>query len=292
MGLTTLIYALYYHGIYLRFRRAYLCFFSNHRQELDLSTQTVLITGAASGIGRQLALDLLTLPKEHRPKKLILWDLNQCPDFQDGVPQAGVQIICRRFDVCNYALTNQYINNDGHVDVAVCNAGIAGYGTLDKLSWDAYYKTINVNFLAKVQMTKTLLELYPIKSLVYISSMASYGGIATMSEYCPSKAAIRSFAESLQGELALRKKNCHVATICPYFASTGITKPVEHKMKGRSFMWTTTEHISHSIQKALCYPEIDCICVGWMAMVTYVMLQCFTPRFFVKNSTSIGKKSS
>merc|ERR1711934_879948 len=101
-GLVKLFCILFYYGIFIRLKRCYLLFFSKHRQNLDLSNKTVLITGASSGIGLQLAHDLISLPSDHRPKKLILWDLNKNPDFKEKDTVGNVIIECYKVDITDY----------------------------------------------------------------------------------------------------------------------------------------------------------------------------------------------
>ena len=133
-------------------------FHTVYRTDLDLSGKTVLITGAASpaGIGHSLAIDLLNLPKA--PSRLILWDIAEFVDFENGETRKSTTIITRNVDVTDYEKVNELIKNDGSIHVCVCNAGIGVGLKFKDMPFAKYMKTIDVNFLAKVQMTKTVLE--------------------------------------------------------------------------------------------------------------------------------------
>jgi len=265
MGLVGFLKLVFYHAVYLRFLRIKLMFSSKHRTDLDLSGKTVLITGAANGIGRALALDLLKLPK--RPAKLLLWDLLKFDDFQDGENRNGTIIHTRNVDVTDYKTVERLITEDGPIHVCVCNAGIGAGLKFEQMPFDKFTKTIDVNFLAKVRMTKIVLDKYSdyIEHFVYTSSAASFVGSGRMTEYCASKAAIRSFAEGLGAELQKRPKPVDVTIICPYFAQSKLTETIKDPMK--KYTWTTVETISDSILKGLMYPELHTIPVGFMGYV-------------------------
>merc|ERR1719500_11050 len=263
MGLLAFFKSVFYHAIYLRFLRIKLMFSSKHRTDLDLSGQTVLITGAAQGIGHSLAIDLLRLPKA--PAKLLLWDIAEFTDFKNGETRNGTTIVTRNVDVTDYDKVNELIKKDGDIHICVCNAGIGAGDTFVEMEFSKYVKTIDVNFLAKVQMTKTVLNHHidTIKHFVFVSSMASYVGSGRMSEYCSSKAAIRSFSESLGAEL--QRKGIECTAICPYFARSNITAKI--KDPSEKWTWTSVEVISDSILKGLMYPELHTIPVGIFAYV-------------------------
>merc|ERR1712045_361376 len=144
-----------------------------------------------------------------------------------------------------------------------------------------FMKTIDVNFLANVQMTKTVLEHHfnTIEHFVYVSSMASFVGSGRMSEYCASKAAIRSFSESLGAELAKHKIDC--TAICPYFARSNITKEI--KDPSAKYTWTTVETISDTILKGLMYPELNTIPVGFFAYVCLGFINLCGGTFLSRN---------
>jgi len=261
-------------------------FTGKHRTDLDLSGKTVLITGAASpaGIGHSLAIDLLNLPKA--PSRLILWDIAKFVDFEDGETRNNTTIITRKVDVTDYEKVNELIKNDGSIHVCVCNAGIGVGLKFKDMPFAKYMKTIDVNFLAKVQMTKTVLEHHfdTIEHFVYVSSMASYIGAGRMSEYCPSKAAIRSFSESLGAELAKSDRPIECTAICPYFAKSNITEEIKDPLA--KYTWTTVETISDSILKGLKYPELHTIPVGYCAYVVLGFLNLCGTAFLSRSASS------
>merc|ERR1712173_369154 len=102
-----------------------------------------------------------------------------------------------------------------------------------------------------------------------------------MSEYCPSKAAIRSFAESMDAEFMATKRSVNVTTICPVFARTGITASIP-KTPGENIIWITVNQITDTILKGLHHTEFEHFGVGWFAHFIYWFSNIFGARALAK----------
>lgn len=200
-----LFWAVFYGIFYRRVLLLYAKLFKNSYSKCNLAGKNVLITGAASGLGRQIAFDLLRMPKERQPRKLYLWDINPLKEFQDlGKSPNEPEIELYVGDMCDYQKVNDqiytYSKQNVNLDIVLLNAGIAANNYLSKMKFEDYYKTIDVNFLSNVNFSKTLMEVHHPKNVLYTASLAAFVGDAKMSEYCPSKHAIRSFAHACRRE--------------------------------------------------------------------------------------------
>lgn len=192
-----------------------------------ISGKTILITGGASGIGRQLALKAA-----RQGGRIVLWDLDQ--DAMGGtleeLRQEGAE--GPQGYVCNVADRNQVYETAelvrrevGSVDVLVNNAGcVSGKRFLD-CSDEQIERTLEVNTLAHFWTVKAFLP-QMIEAdrghVVTIASAAGVIGVAGLADYCASKWAAVGFNESLRVELRQAAPNVRTTVVCPFFVNTGM----------------------------------------------------------------------
>ena len=269
-----------------RLKIIYAKIFSEGYKKGNFHGQTILITGAASGFGRKLALDFLKMDKNRAPANLILWDQNSLEEFENiqnfedsnsTTAIAKIQIFTSKFDITDFSILktkiedyqNSQNNQNLQINVAILNAGIAGKGPFRQMSLEKYFKTIDINFTSNVHITKHLMEYHSasIKDIVYVSSVASYvnSGLG-MSEYMPSKHAIRSFGECMAKEYKKCNPKTNFRVICPYFAATGILKGVPVKKIKNIPAMISIDDVTRSIFDMIYY-DIHVMIVGYMGYV-------------------------
>ncbi len=165
----------------------------------------VLITGASSGIGRALALELA-----RRGAKLVLLArrASKLEDVAAEVSRRGSQVETVTGDVTDEAARRQALDRAlscyGGLDILVNNAGIGAQGNFAEADPARLRPIMEVNFFALAEMTRAALPLLrngrrPM--IVNISSILGHRGIPGTSEYCASKFAVQGFSESLRAEL-------------------------------------------------------------------------------------------
>ncbi|NXV07683.1 RDHE2 dehydrogenase, partial [Cettia cetti] len=201
----------------------------------NVSGEIVLITGAASGIGRLLAVKFASLGAT-----VVLWDINQeglnCAVKQARENGAGRvhSYICdcsKRQDI--YRVADQVKKEVGDVTILINNAGIViGKRFLD--SPDSLLdKTMDVNTIAHFWTYKAFLPAMIAANHGHLVSIASCAGLCGgngLSDYCSSKFAAIGFAESIDMEMrALRKTGVKTTIVCPYFINTGMFDGVKAK---------------------------------------------------------------
>lgn len=188
-----------------------------------MPSKIVVITGAGSGIGRELALQLAP------GNRLALVDLN--PHGLDATASlartAGAsQVLTALVDVADEAQVNafaQQVQADfGDVDVLINNAGITRFGDFASTPLTAFRSVLDVNFWGVVHCSKAFLPALRASrgSLVNLSSLFGLIGVAAQTHYCASKFAVRGFSEALRQEL--KDDGVHVACVHPGGVRTGI----------------------------------------------------------------------
>ncbi|TST47750.1 Epidermal retinol dehydrogenase 2 [Bagarius yarrelli] len=222
----------------------------------SVSGETVLITGAASGIGRIMAIEFANMDVT-----LVLWDINL-----DGVKETarmvkkkGARSVhCYQADCSNrdevYRVAEQVKQEVGDVTILINNAGIVtGKKFMDSPD-SLVEKTLQVNAMAHFWMYKAFLPAMTEKNhghLVCIASSAGLIGVNGLADYCASKFAAVGFAESVALELIATGKNGIKTTIvCPYFINTGMFDGCSTKWP-RLLPILEPEYVSKKIMNAI-----------------------------------------
>ncbi len=192
----------------------------------DLSGGVAVITGAASGIGRALAL---ALAAERMTVALADRDEKGLHETALLLARAGGTASLHVVDVADEAAVNAFAQDvlraHGRVTVVANNAGVSIFGTVQELATDEIAWLMNVNFWGVVYGTKAFLPALlaqPEACIVNTSSVFGLWGPPGQSAYAASKFAVRGFSESLRGELL--GTNVHVLTVHPGGIRTAIAR--------------------------------------------------------------------
>jgi len=175
------------------------------------------ITGAASGIGRALAVDLAK-----RKCNLALSDVDEkgLAETVQMVSAAGVRVTSRTLDVADrkamHAWADEVVLDHGKVNLIFNNAGVALGGTVEDTGYEDYEWILGVNMWGVVQGTKAFLPYIKQAGeeghVINISSVFGLFAQPTQSGYNMSKFAVRGFTESLRQELDI--ESCGVSATC------------------------------------------------------------------------------
>jgi NAD(P)-dependent dehydrogenase (short-subunit alcohol dehydrogenase family) len=177
---------------------------------LKLKGRTAVVTGAAGGIGRAIAVSLA-----RRSCHLALVDIDDAAlartaaEIRGNHAPDGFRISWHHLDVSDRAavsaLPKQVTAEHGGVDVVVNNAGVALGGTFLEVADSDFDWLFGINFWGVVQMTRAFLPLLQKSAearLVNISSLFGLIAPPGQTAYCASKFAVRGFSEALRHELA------------------------------------------------------------------------------------------
>jgi short-subunit dehydrogenase len=166
----------------------------------------VALTGASSGIGRALALELA----RHAAKMVLVARRGPLLErLAVEIEGAGGQASVVVGDITQPAVRHAAVARAeavfGGLDIVINNAGVSAHGPFVTASSERLTRIMEVNFTAAVELIRTALPLLrrgnrPI--VVNIGSILCHRGIPLNCEYCASKFALRGFSEALRAELA------------------------------------------------------------------------------------------
>lgn len=187
---------------------------------MRLNGRTVLITGAASGIGRLMAIQAAS-----RGARVIAWDLNAhgLDALMRELP--GLHHASDVVDVADRRCVLETARRHGSVDVLVNNAGIVSGQTLLEVSDERIERTLAVNVLALFWTTRAFLPgMIERKTghVVTVASAAGLMGVRGLADYSASKFAAVGFDEALRAELARSAPGVKTTVVCPYYINTGM----------------------------------------------------------------------
>lgn len=191
----------------------------------DWTQKVVLITGASSGIGRALALELA---RRGASLGLLARRREALEELVAEIERGGGHAIALPADVKSAEAVQEAADGlrarFGRIDVLVANAGVGATTSAADLCAGEVAEVININVLGAVNsVTAAVPEMVARGSgqLVAISSLAAYRGLPKSAAYCASKAALSSFFESLRVDL--RGTGVAVTIIHPGFIKTPLT---------------------------------------------------------------------
>jgi NAD(P)-dependent dehydrogenase (short-subunit alcohol dehydrogenase family) len=190
-------------------------------------TGNAIVTGAASGLGRAIAVEL-----GRRGWRVALADINSEGSHHtlSLVEQAGGWGQVERLDVTSVqdwtALRDKLQNLWGQLDLLVNNAGVGVGGEVGQLPLEDWQWIININLYGAIYGCHTLigwLKRNPRGGhIVNIASLAAIASAPGMAPYNITKAGMVSLSETLYGELKPHKIG--VTAVCPAFFATDIVR--------------------------------------------------------------------
>jgi short-subunit dehydrogenase len=187
----------------------------------------VLITGAASGIGRIMGAMAL----EKGAAALVIWDINQANiDATVAEFKAKGSVFGYRVDISDQqqviAAAQKVKEEVGQIDILINCAGIiTGNKTFDKCTSDEIHRTMDINTVAPMVVALQFLPDMIARNSGHICNISSAGGLISnprMSVYAASKWAVIGWSDSVRIELEQMKSDVKVTTIAPYYIKTGM----------------------------------------------------------------------
>lgn len=197
-----------------------------------LKDKTVIVTGAAKGIGRAVAV---AFAKEGA--NVVVNYRSTPPDETVALVEAeGVKCLAVQADVSNFeqaeALVQKAKEEFGSVDVLVNNAGITRDTLLMRMSEEDFDAVINTNLKGcfnMVKHTSKIMLKQKSGAIINMSSVVGISGNVGQANYAAAKAGVIGLTHSAAKELASRGITCNA--IAPGFIETDMTAVLSDKVK-------------------------------------------------------------
>lgn len=225
-----------------------------------------VITGAASGIGRALALRLA----EEKIAGIAISDVNESglDETFNAVEKLNVPVSKHIVDVSKLVEVERFkrevLERHARVTHLINNAGVGLFGNFEQISLEDFEWLMSINFWGVVYGCKVFLPVLKEQNKAHIVNLSSVFGFIAPPEqtaYCASKFAVRGFTESLKHEFA--GTNVIVSSVHPGGIKTNIARnsrlgkdtPEIYKTQGAKFFdqvaQTSPEQAAETILKGI-----------------------------------------
>jgi len=171
----------------------------------NLNSKVAVVTGAASGIGRAVAIKLA---EKGCSVALVDIDSDAMTETAELIQQSGVCVSTHIVDVANrerfYEFAGEVIQEHGQVDIVVNNAGVNVAEEMHSISYENIEWVVGINLWGVIHGTKAFLPHMISRKQGHIVNISSIGGYISspfMGPYGMTKFAVRSLSETLRGEL-------------------------------------------------------------------------------------------
>jgi uncharacterized protein len=207
-----------------------------------------LITGASSGIGRDMAIYLDKLGY-----KLILTARNK-KNLDELNSQLSNKADIYALDLSKEGSALELYNHckDKNIDILINNAGFGLFGEFHKIPINDEIELLNLNIISLHLLTKYFLADFKQKDKGYILNVASSAGFLPgplMASYYASKSYVVSISVAIYEELRRSKSNVHISVLCPGPVATNFNNVAGVKF---SFKPISSEYVAkYSIDRML-----------------------------------------
>ena len=189
-----------------------------------MQSSTILITGASSGIGLELAK--VSAARKHN-LILVARNVQALTDLKMQLEQqyaVAVHVIQKDLSVSNAAesLYNDVKLLGLSVNALINNAGFGDFGSFADTDWQKNHQMLELNIVALTQLTHLYLNDMSLKGqgkIMNVASTAAFQPGPKMAVYAATKAYVLSFSEAIQNEYA--SKGISVTALCPGATESG-----------------------------------------------------------------------
>lgn len=218
-----------------------------------------LVSGASSGIGREIAI---SLAGEGADLFFIGIDHDGMERTAAECRAKGVEVVVRHCDMAKTgdvsSAVADVLNRWDGVDILINNAGITYYGRTERMAAEHWDRLLRINLLSHVQITRELLASLLKREEAHVLNVCSVLGLVGMPKvtaYCTSKFGMVGFSEALRNEFG--RLGLGVTALCPGFVQTNLftNAPLEeniteHKLPPK-IITTTPERVAKAAIRAI-----------------------------------------
>ena len=171
----------------------------------NIHGQRAIVTGASSGIGREIALELA---RHHVAQILLARNAARLDEVAQAANMLGGHTDVFAGDITDESVRRQAVEhaltNLGGLDLFVNNAGEGRIGPFDQSDSHRLRRLLEVNLVAPLELIRAALPFLKQgrqPMIVNIGSVLGHVAVPNKSEYCASKFALRGFSDALRAEL-------------------------------------------------------------------------------------------
>lgn len=193
---------------------------------MNLANKVVWITGASSGIGKAIAIELA----KHNCK--IILSARRKDELNKVAQSLNItnnNVFVLPIDLEQYhdadSWTQQVLDKFGKIDILINNGGISQEGLALETKQEVEQKIMKINYFGNVALAKAVAKVMKQQKngrIAVITSIVGKFGLPGLSTYAASKHALYGFYDSFR--LELRKYNISVLLVAPGFINTDVTK--------------------------------------------------------------------
>ena len=192
----------------------------------DFSNKVALVTGAGSGIGRALALDLA----DNGCNLAILdWNKDSLAETEAMLKKKNIAVSTHVLDISDREKVNdlpsQVLSHHNNIDIVFNNAGLSIVGTVDEVDEDDWNFGLDILLNSVIQMTTVFLphlQKRPESAIVNTSSIFGLFSTPKQSIYNVGKFGVKAFTESLSLEMQMADSPVEVYCVFPGHIGTNI----------------------------------------------------------------------
>jgi short-subunit dehydrogenase len=250
---------------------------------------TVLLTGAAHGIGRATAL---ALAARGTPLGLIDRDGPALAAFARELRERGATVADAVVDVTDRDALHLAVSSIeaaiGPIEVLLACAGIGTLTLVPDLDTSTLRQTLEVNLVGVAQSIEAVLPGMIARGrghLVGLASVAGYRGFPWMISYSASKAALIAYLEALRP--GLRRRGVTVTTVCPGFVRTQMSTSVPYQ---RPVKMIEPEEAARHLVRAVEKRPRNCV-FPWNMRIGLAILKYMPDRFFDRLMRWVGPQA-
>ncbi len=221
----------------------------------SFNNKVAAITGAASGMGRSLAVELAK-----RGCHLAISDVNEVglKETAELVSQLGVKVTTSRVDTSDrqaiFDWADQVAREHGRVNLIFNNAGVALSATLEKISQKDFDWIMGINFWGVTWGSQAFLPYLKASGDGHIINTSSLFGLMSMplsGAYNASKFAVRGYTECLRMELEMAGYPVSATCVHPGGVRTNISRDARNDMSSQEFSGLSEDEAKKRFDKAL-----------------------------------------
>ena len=236
---------------------------------MQFTGKVAIVTGASSGIGQRIAIDLAAKGAAVIGCGRSLERLQETLAEMQRLSPSSTVMACDVGDLEQVAaFVQKILDNFGTIDILINNAGFGMRKPLIDTPPDLFEAMMRTNYLGAVYCTRQVLPAMAKQRsghIVNISSVSGIIGTPNMSGYCATKFALMGLTESLYHEL--RPLGIHISVVCP-----GPVRTKFHLMfddlspKAPAFLFLDAGAVSRAVLRAIERKKVEVILPRWLAL--------------------------